>query len=100
MRTENPQPQTPSESDTMETTSGVMSDHTHLLPLLRSFSDHTKEENIAASAGCSSIKKDINIDDKDNKHLVIDNQTYQNEDESCDDDFKYPNIRVINETDV
>ncbi|KAL7012555.1 hypothetical protein ACKWTF_014919 [Chironomus riparius] len=100
MRTENPQPQTPSESDTMETTSGVMSDHTHLLPLLRSFSDHTKEENIAASGGCSSIKKDINIDDKDNKHLVNDNQTYQNEDESCDDDFKYPNIRVINETDV
>lgn len=84
----------------METTSGVLSDHTHLLPLLRSFSDHTKEENTAANAGCSSIKKDININDKDSKHLVNENQIYQNEDENCDDDFKYPNIRVINETDV
>jgi hypothetical protein len=84
----------------METTSGVMSDHTHLLPLLRSFSDQTKEENIAAIAGCSSINKDININEKDNKNLLNDNQTYQNEDENCDEDFKYPNIRVINETDV
>lgn len=78
----------------METTSGVLSDHTHLLPLLRSFSDQNRDENLAI-AGASSCSTARNYNDSNNDQIDV-----INESEEYDDDYKYQNVRVINETDV
>ena len=64
---------TASEADTLETSSGVGSDHTHLLPLLH---NQSKER------------------EWNSKELL--NQA----DASYKEDYEYQNVRVINETDV
>lgn len=65
-----------SEIDTMETSSGVGSDHTHLLPLLQSMNSNQKES------------------EWNSKELL--NQT----DAAYKEEYEYQNVRVINETDV
>jgi hypothetical protein len=59
-----------SEVDTMETSSGVGSDHTHMMPLLQSLNCNQKEKEL------------LNHDDAQKDH------------------FDYQNVRIINETDV
>lgn len=60
-----------SEVDTMETSSGVGSDHTHMMPLLQSLNCNQKEKEFI------------------NQH-----------EESQKDEYEYQNVRIINETDV
>lgn len=62
-----------SEVDTMETSSGVGSDHTHMLPLLQNLN-------------CNQVKESENKNhDEESRHKET---------------FDYQNVRIINETDV
>lgn len=60
-----------SEVDTMETSSGVGSDHTHMMPLLQSLNCNQKEKEL------------LNHDEALHK-----------------ESYDYQNVRIINETDV
>lgn len=60
-----------SEIDTMETSSGVGSDHTHMLPLLQSINCNQKDKELKS-----------------------------HEDDSQKETYDYQNVRIINETDV
>lgn len=60
-----------SEVDTMETSSGVGSDHTHMIPLLQSLN-------------CNQNKKELLDHDDDTQ--------------TCE--YEYQDVRIINETDV